>query len=127
MDFELSEDQRAVRDAFARFVDERVVPAAQALDEAHAYPRALMVELAGLGFFGMRYPEDVGGSGLALPEFALALEEIARGSMSLAGAAAMQSLMGTKFLQMLGNGTIVERLFKRSEERRVGKECRSRW
>ena len=112
MDFELSEDQRAVRDAFARFVDDRVVPQAAALDEAHAYPRELMVELAGLGFFGMRYPEEVGGSGLALPEFALALEEIARGSMSLAGAAAMQSLMGTKFLQMLGSADIVERLFK---------------
>ena len=112
MDFELTEDQRAVRDAFARFVDDRVVPQAAALDEAHAYPRELMVELAGLGFFGMRYPEEVGGSGLALPEFALALEEIARGSMSLAGAAAMQSLMGTKFLQMLGSADIVERLFK---------------
>ncbi len=112
MDFELSDDQRAVRDAFARFVDERVAPAAAAIDEAHAYPRELMVELAKLGFFGMRYPEDVGGSGMALPEFALALEEIARGSMSLAGAAAMQSLMGTKFLHMLGNADIVERLFR---------------
>jgi alkylation response protein AidB-like acyl-CoA dehydrogenase len=103
MNFDLSEDQRAVREAFARFVDERVVPQAAAIDESHAYPRALIGELARLGLFGMRYPEDVGGSGLALAEFALALEEIARGSMSLAGAAAMQSLMGTKFLHMLGN------------------------
>ena len=111
MDFELSEDQRAVRDTFARFVDGRVVPNAQAIDESHAYPRELMVELAQLGFFGMRYPEDAGGSGTGLAEFALALEEVARGSMSLAGAAAMQSLMGTKFLHMLGNADIVERLF----------------
>jgi hypothetical protein len=48
----------------------------------------------------------------ALTEFALALAEIARGSMSLAGAVAMQSLMGTKFLHMLGNADILERLFK---------------
>jgi len=112
VNFELSEDQRAIREAFARFVDERVVPQAAALDEAHAFPRELFAELGSLGFFGMRYPEALGGSGLALPEFALALEEIARGSMSLAGAAAMQSLMGTKFLQLLGNADIVERLFK---------------
>ena len=112
MNFDLTDDQRAIRDAFARFVDEAVVPQAAALDEAHAYPRALMDQLAGLGFFGLRYPEGAGGSGLGLIEFALALEEIARGSMSLAGAAAMQSLMGTKFLHMLGSADIIERLFK---------------
>ena len=111
MNFELTDDQRAIRDAFARFVDDRVVPQAAALDEARAYPRELMHELARLGLFGMRYPQEAGGSGLALPEFALALEEVARGSMSLAGAAAMQSLMGTKFLHMLGNDDIVGRLF----------------
>lgn len=112
MNFDLTDDQRAIRDAFARFVDEAVAPQAAALDEAHAYPRALMDQLANLGFFGLRYPEEAGGSGLGLIEFALALEEIARGSMSLAGAAAMQSLMGTKFLHMLGDAAIIERLFK---------------
>jgi butyryl-CoA dehydrogenase len=112
MDFDLTADQRAVRDTFARFADERVTPQAAAIDESHAFPRALFDELAALGFFAMRYPEDVGGTGLGLTEFCLALAEIARGSMSLAGAAAMQSLMGTKFLHMLGSADIVERLFK---------------
>jgi butyryl-CoA dehydrogenase len=112
MDFDLTPDQRAVRDTFARFADERIAPQAAAIDESHAFPRALFDELAALGFFGMRYPEDVGGTGLGLTEFCLALAEVARGSMSLAGAAAMQSLMGTKFLHMLGSADIVERLFK---------------
>jgi butyryl-CoA dehydrogenase len=112
MDFDLTPDQRAVRDTFARFADERIAPQAAALDESRAFPRALFDELAALGFFGMRYPEDAGGTGLGLAEFCLALAEIARGSMSLAGAAAMQSLMGTKFLHMLGGADIVERLFK---------------
>lgn len=112
MDFELTDEQRQVRDVFARFADERIAPAAAALDEAHEFPRALFRELANLGFFGIRYPEDVGGSGLDLVAFCLALEEVSRGSVSLAGCAAMQSLMGTKFLHMLGNADIVERLFK---------------
>jgi butyryl-CoA dehydrogenase len=112
MDFELSPEQRQVRDVFARFADERIAPQAAALDEAHAFPSELFAELGRLGFFGIRYPEDVGGSGLDLVSFCLALEEIARGSMSLAGCAAMQSLMGTKFLHMLGNEDVVERLFK---------------
>ena len=112
MNFELTDRQRAIRDTFARFCDERIAPQAAAMDEAHAFPRALFKELADLGFFGMRYPEEAGGTGLALTEFCLALAEIARGSMSLAAAAAMQSLMGTKFLHMLGNADIVKRLFK---------------
>jgi butyryl-CoA dehydrogenase len=112
MDFELSAEQRQVRDTFARFCDERIAPQAAALDEAHAFPRQLFGELAGMGLFGMRYPEDIGGSGMQLSEFCLALEEVARGSMSLAACAAMQSLMGTKFLHLLGNADIVERLLK---------------
>jgi butyryl-CoA dehydrogenase len=112
MDFELSAQQRQVRDTFARFCDQRIAPQAAALDEAHAFPRELFGQLAGMGLFGMRYPEEVGGSGMQLTEFCLALEEIARGSMSLAACAAMQSLMGTKFLHMLGNAEVIERLFK---------------
>ncbi len=112
MDFSLSDEQRQIRETFARFCDERIRPHAQALDEAHEYPRELMKELAELGFFGMRYPEDVGGVDMDLSSQCLALEEIARGSMSLAGCATMQSLMGTKFLQMLGNDDIRERLLK---------------
>jgi len=112
MNFDLTEEQQAVRATFARFCDQRIAAQAAALDEARAYPRELMAELAGLGMFGMRYPEDAGGSGMGLTEFCVALQEVARGSMSLAGAAAMQSLMGTKFLHMLGNGDIMERLFK---------------
>jgi butyryl-CoA dehydrogenase len=112
MDLELSAEQKQVRDAFARFCDERIAPQAAALDEAHAFPRELFGELGRLGFFGIRYPEDVGGSGLDLVSFCLALEEVARGSLSLAGCGAMQSLMGTKFLHMLGNADVLERLFK---------------
>ena len=112
MDFELTPDQRQIRDLFARFVDAEVAPQAAAIDAAHAYPREPMRQLAELGFFAMRYPTDAGGLGLDLSTFSLALTEIARGSMSLAGCAAMQALMGTKFLHLLGNDDIVARLFK---------------
>ena len=112
MNFEPSPEQRQVRETFARFCDQRIAPQAAAIDEAHAFPRELFGELAALGLYGMRYPEEIGGSGMQLSEFCIALEEIARGSMSLAGCAAMQSLMGTKFLHMLGNADILERLFK---------------
>jgi butyryl-CoA dehydrogenase len=124
MNFELTAEQQQVRDAFARFADERIAPQAAALDASHAFPKALFAELARLGLCAMRYPEDVGGSGMGLAEFCLALEEIARGSMSLAGCAAMQSLMGTKFLHMLGNADILDRLFKPAlQGERIGAIC----
>jgi len=112
MDFELSPEQRAIRETFARFSDERIAPHAAAIDAAHAFPREIFAQLAAMGLFGMRYPEEDGGTGLALTEFCLALEEIARGSLSVAGCVAMQSLMGTKFLHMLGGPDIRDRLFK---------------
>jgi len=111
MDFELSQEQQAVRDTFSRFCDERIAPQAEAIDEAHEFPWELFRELGEMGFFGMRYPQADGGSGMDLNSFCLALTEVARGSMSLAGAVAMQSLMGTKFLHMLGNDDIRQRLF----------------
>lgn len=112
MDFALTEDQRAIQETFARFSDEQIAPRAEALDEAHAFPWELFRMVGDLGFFGMRYPEEAGGLGMDLTSFCLALEEVARGSMSLAGAVAMQSLMGTNFLHMLGNEDIRERLFR---------------
>ena len=111
MDFRLSDEQQTVRDSFARFVNEQVIPHADELDQAHEFPAEPFRQLGELGFFGMRYPAEVGGADMDLISFCLALAEIARGSMSLAGCAAMQSLMGTKFLHMLGNEDIRERLF----------------
>jgi alkylation response protein AidB-like acyl-CoA dehydrogenase len=112
MNFELSNEQVQIRDTFARFCDERIAPRAAAIDEAHAFPRELFGEVAALGFFGLRYPPESGGLGLDLISLCLALEEISRGSMSLAGCVTMQSLMGTKFLEMLGNADIKKRLFE---------------
>jgi butyryl-CoA dehydrogenase len=110
MDFDLHDEQRQIQETFARFCDQRIIPQAAAIDEAHAFPATLFKELGELGFFGLRYPTAVGGSDLDLISLCIALEEIARGSMSLAGCVTMQSLMGTKFLEMLGNDDIRQRL-----------------
>ena len=111
MDFEFSEEQRAIQDTFARFCDEQIAPRAEAMDAAHEFPRELFTRLGELGFFGMRYPEEAGGTGMDLLSLCLAVTEIARGSASLAGCVTMQSLMGTHFLHALGNDDIKERLF----------------
>lgn len=124
MDFDLSPEQAQVRAAFARFADERIAPQAAALDAAHAFPRELFVELGRLGLFGMRYPEADGGSGLDLVSFCLAVQEVARASLAVAGCATMQSLMGTKFLHMLGGPELRARLFAPAlRGERIGAIC----
>ncbi|MFQ5423127.1 MAG: acyl-CoA dehydrogenase family protein [Phycisphaerae bacterium] len=112
MDFSFTDDQQALRRTLARFCDERIRPQAAAIDEAGQFPRELFGELADLGFFGMRYPESLGGSGLDFLSYCLAITEIARGSLSLAALAAMQSLMGTHFLHVLGDAAIHEKLLR---------------
>jgi len=124
MNFDLTEEQQAVRETFARFSDERIAPTAEKLDESHAYPLDLVRELAALGFVAMRYPEEDGGSGVDLQTFCLALREVARGSLSVGGCIAMQSLMGTKFLHMLGNDDIKERLLQPAlQGQKIGAIC----
>jgi butyryl-CoA dehydrogenase len=112
VDFGLSEEQELLLATFARFCDEEVKPQAAAIDQAKQFPRELFRALADLGFFGLRYPESVGGSKMDTVSYCLAISEIARGSLSLAAVAAMQSLMGTHFLHALGGDDIHERLLK---------------
>lgn len=124
MNFELPEDVRAIRDTFARFCDEQVAPRAAEIDEAHEFPRALFDAVGDLGFFRMRYPEDDGGLGLGLLPFCVAVEELSRGSMSLAGCCSMQALMGTHFLHALGNDDLRERLFQPAlDGKKIGGIC----
>ncbi|MBT3233744.1 MAG: acyl-CoA dehydrogenase [Calditrichaeota bacterium] len=112
MDFELNEIQLAVQETFKKFVDEKVKPVAAEIDEKKEYPYELFREVGNLGFFGMRYPEEVGGNGMDTISYGLALTELARGSLSLAAACMMQSLMGTYFLYRFGNDEIREDYFR---------------
>ena len=106
---QFTETQEAFRRAVARFVDTEVVPAADALDESAAFPRALFTRLGELGYLGLRYPEAYGGADADTVTYCLFAEELARGSLSLAAAAAMQSLMGTYFIFKYGGEALRQR------------------
>jgi alkylation response protein AidB-like acyl-CoA dehydrogenase len=96
-------EQEEFRKAVARFVDAEVAPAAAALDERAEFPRALFNRVGELGYLGLRYPEKYGGAEADMVSYCLFAEELARGSMSLAAAVAMQSLMGTYFIYRYGS------------------------
>jgi butyryl-CoA dehydrogenase len=122
--FDIPEEHRAIAETFARFADEQVTPRAEAIDEAHEFPRELFLRVGELGFFRMRYPEEAGGLSLGLLPFCAAVEELARGSMSLAACCSMQALMGTNFLFQLGSPEIKQRLFEPAlDGKKIGAIC----
>ncbi len=122
--FDIPDEHRAITETFARFADEQVAPRAQAIDEAHEFPRDLFLRVGELGFFRMRYPEEAGGLSLGLLPFCSAVEELARGSMSLAACCSMQALMGTNFLFQLGSPDIKQRLFEPAlDGKKIGGIC----
>jgi alkylation response protein AidB-like acyl-CoA dehydrogenase len=102
-------EQEEFRRAVGRWVDAEVTPAAQAIDEAGEFPRALFRRIGELGYFGLRYPGEYGGADADMVTYCLFAEELARGSMSLAAAAAMQSLMGTYFVYKYGSDDLRRR------------------
>lgn len=81
----LTEEQSEILKAVKVFVDEQIIPAAQELEHADEYPQAIVDGLKELGVFGLTIPEEFGGLGESLLTYALVVEEIARGWMSVSG------------------------------------------
>jgi len=84
LDFELTEDQRAIRDAARAFSDAEFAPNAARWDEEKYFPVDVLHRAAELGFAAIYVRDDMGGTGLGRLEAALIFEELARGCVSTA-------------------------------------------
>src|SRR6516164_111268 len=81
----LTEDRLAIQALAREFAAKEVLPVANELDPvAGAIPLELRQKMADLGFFGILIPEEYGGLGLGVFEYALVVEELARAWMSVA-------------------------------------------
>jgi hypothetical protein len=103
MDFELSQEQRQIRDMVADFVDDEVVPRAAEIDDTDEFPQDLVDEMADLGLMGMPIPEEYGGAGLDYHSYASALEEISRGSGGLGTIVAAHISLACNMLYAFGD------------------------
>jgi alkylation response protein AidB-like acyl-CoA dehydrogenase len=81
----LTEFQRDILATVRGFVDAEVIPVATDLDHADAYPHEIVARLKELGVFGLTIGEEYGGLGEGLLTYALVVEELSRGWMSLSG------------------------------------------
>ena len=84
MNFSLSEEQALIRDTLRQFVASEVLPGAAEMDRTCRFPSAAVERLSELGLLGMAIPEAYGGAGLDSLTATVAVEELARGSASLA-------------------------------------------
>ncbi|WP_020112864.1 acyl-CoA dehydrogenase family protein [Rhodococcus sp. 114MFTsu3.1] len=81
----LTAEQDEILDVVRRFVEKKIIPVATELEHADEYPTEIVEGLKDLGIFGLMIPEEYGGLGESLLTYALVVEEIARGWMSVSG------------------------------------------
>ncbi|HSA41153.1 MAG TPA: acyl-CoA dehydrogenase family protein, partial [Mycobacterium sp.] len=81
----LTEFQTEIVAAVRQFVDREVIPAAQELEHSDTYPQAIVDAMKQMGLFGLMIPQQYGGLGESLLTYALCVEELARGWMSVSG------------------------------------------
>jgi alkylation response protein AidB-like acyl-CoA dehydrogenase len=81
----LTDVQREILATVHTFVDKEIIPHAQELEHADRYPQDIVDGMKEMGLFGLTIPEEYGGLGESLLTYALVVEEIARGWMSVSG------------------------------------------
>src|SRR5579871_5225752 len=103
MMFDLDDDttllQRTVRD----FAEAEVAPAAEELDRTKSFPYEIVAKMAGLGWMGIPFPEEVGGAGGTSLQYAIAVEELTRVDSSVAITLCAHISLGTQPIYMFGS------------------------
>ncbi|MGW4488668.1 acyl-CoA dehydrogenase family protein [Amycolatopsis sp. NPDC004368] len=108
----LSQEEQAIVDTVADFVDREVRPVARELEHANEYPEKLIVQMKQLGIFGLAVPEPYGEVAVSTPCYVQVTEQLARGWMSLAGAMGGHTVV-TKLLVAFGTEEQKERYLPR--------------
>lgn len=94
MNFDLSEEQKMIREAVRDFAELEIKPIAQELDEKAEFSLDLTRKMGELGLFGMYLPEKYGGQGLDTLSYIIAVEELARVDSSQAATLAAHNSLG---------------------------------
>ncbi len=102
MDFDLTDEQRLLRDTVRDFARKEVAPVAEELDRTKSFPYELVEKMAGLGLMGIPFPEEYGGGGADTLAYALAVEELTRIDSSVAITMAAHTSLGTMPIYLWG-------------------------
>jgi alkylation response protein AidB-like acyl-CoA dehydrogenase len=103
MDFELTEEQKAVRRTVRRFAEAEIAPGAAGRDASGAFPHELIPKLAALNLMGILVPESYGGAGMDLTSAAIIIEELARVDGAIALTVAAHNSLSTNHIWRFGD------------------------
>ena len=80
-----TDEQKAITEMVRQFVDEQILPNAEEYDHEDKFPEPIVEQMKELGLFGVTIPEEYGGMGLDLTTYAMIVEELSRGWISISG------------------------------------------
>ncbi len=107
--FEKTDEQQAIIEMVRQFVDEQILPQAEHYDAADEFPEPIVAQMRELGLFGVTIPEEHGGMGLDLTTYAMIVEELSRGWISISGIVNTH-FIGSYLLMKFGTPAQQERL-----------------
>src|SRR3954452_3954688 len=99
---EKTDEQRAITEMVRQFVDEQIIPNAEHYDHEDSFPEPIVEQMKELGLFGVTIPEEYGGMGLDLTTYAMIVEELSRGWISISGVINTH-FIGSYLLMKFGN------------------------
>jgi alkylation response protein AidB-like acyl-CoA dehydrogenase len=82
---EKTDEQKAMTEIVRQFADEQIIPNAEHYDHEDEFPEPIVEQMKELGLFGVTIPEEYGGLGLDLTTYAMIVEELSRGWISISG------------------------------------------
>jgi alkylation response protein AidB-like acyl-CoA dehydrogenase len=103
VDFELSDEQKLLRDTVRDFALQEVKPVAGELDRTKSFPYGIVQKLGGLGLMGIPFPQEYGGGGADTLSYVLAVEELARIDSSVCITMAAHTSLGTMPIYLWGS------------------------
>ncbi len=107
MDFELSEDERSIRDLAREVATQEIAPNAAAWDREERFPRELVTRLGELGLLGTCVPAELGGAGASFVAYIAVVEELSRADASVGVTVAVHTSAAT--LPIVRHGTPEQR------------------
>lgn len=102
MDFELTEEQKMLREAIRDFAMKEIVPLVNEAEEKETFPIQLFPMMGDLGYLCVRYPEEYGGGGAGKIGECVAMEELGRVSAGITGGIIVQSGLSTSAIYAHG-------------------------
>jgi len=102
VNFELSDEQRLLRDTVRDFARQEVAPVAEELDREKRFPYEIVEKMGGLGLMGIPFPQEYGGGGADTLSYVLAVEELARIDSSVCITMAAHTSLGTMPIYLWG-------------------------